>query len=81
MGHSVAIITMARPPRGAAPWSRWISAGLTHAFSPWAMADLILLREWLTVRLPASITTTGLFAAGADASGKGQDAEPIKAPR
>jgi hypothetical protein len=34
------------------------------------MADLIPLREWLTVRLPASIATTGLFAAGVDASGK-----------
>jgi hypothetical protein len=44
--------------------------GRTHAFSLWAMADLILLREWLTVRLPASIATTGLFAAGDDASGK-----------
>ena len=34
------------------------------------MADLILLRECLTVRLPASIVTTGLFAAGVGASGK-----------
>jgi hypothetical protein len=34
------------------------------------MANLILLCEWLTARLPARIATTGLFTAGVSASGK-----------
>jgi len=45
------------------------------------MADPILLREWLTVRLPASIGTTGLFAAGVGASGKAKARDHQKAPR
>jgi hypothetical protein len=49
---------------------RKISVGITRAIGPWAMADLILLRKCLTARLPASIVTTGLFAAGVSASGK-----------
>jgi hypothetical protein len=40
------------------------------------MAGLILPCECLTVRLPASITTTGLFAAGVSASGKTKARDP-----
>ena len=44
------------------------------------MANLILLREWLTVRLPARIATTGLFTAGVSASGKTKARERSPAP-
>ena len=42
--------------------------GLTHAVSPGAMSNLILLCEWLMVRSPASRAITDLFAAGVGAS-------------
>jgi hypothetical protein len=44
------------------PFSKSRSVLVRHcrlaAISLWAMANLILLPEWLTVRLPASIVTT-----------------------
>src|SRR6516162_11064361 len=45
------------------------------------MADLILPRECLTVRLPASIVTTGLFTAGVSGSGNAKARDRSPAPR